>query len=211
MSFDYIALATALAAMGGVFWGVYQYGKAQVTQRQAVLFELIKELNESPDLILAKQLLGYGHVKKPNDVWKHKGDLNYYSDHLKEILGKKQRVDDDDGEIEIRDSIDSFIVFLGKVGYSLKVGAIKRNEIIYFQYWIHKTIENDVLQGYINLEGNEFPLYQMLLKELTKSDILRKWRKSYPQLESEWVKPLTKLQKSQVRQLLIDDKSSGRY
>jgi len=202
LSFDYIALATASAALGGVLWGVYQYGKAQVTQRQAVLFEHIKELNQSKDLILAKQILGYGHVKKPKYGWKHKGDPNYYSDHLGEILRNKERVDDD-GELEIKDSIDSFIVFLGKVGYSLKVGAIKRHEIIYFQYWIHKTIKNKMVQDYINQPDNEFPLYQMLLKELTKSGILHKWGKSY-KLELEWKTRATESQ----RQLLIDDRPS---
>jgi hypothetical protein len=59
-----------------------------------------------------------------------------------EFLKEPTKGLDDPGMLEIKDSLDSFIVFLGKVGYSLDVGAIELAEIIYFQYWIHKTLEN---------------------------------------------------------------------
>lgn len=63
LSFDYVAAAAAATAVGGVAWGVYQYRKGQITQRQQVLFELVKELNESPDMRLAKEILGYDYKK----------------------------------------------------------------------------------------------------------------------------------------------------
>jgi hypothetical protein len=74
--------------------------------------------------------------------------------------------------------LDSFITFLGRIGYSLSVGAIAPNEIIYFQYWIGKTITNPTVTRYIF--NNEFPLYTELPKELAKDRGIRaKLGKSY--------------------------------
>jgi hypothetical protein len=169
---------TVLAAAAALLWGIYQYRKGQIIQRQQVLFELIKELNESKDLIHAKDILGYHNAKHPGNKWRHKDDPDYYSDkNLPKFLSyQEKRTDEDDpGELEIRISFDNFIVFLGKIGYSLKVGSLKRHEIIYFQYYIRRTMKNEVVTSYI--EQSEFPLYRILLRELKKYGILRRWSK----------------------------------
>lgn len=79
---------------------------------------------------LAKQILGYGCVivSGKGDQDKHK----YSLDKLGEILKTdEQKIFTVKEELDIRDSFDNFLVFLGKIGYSLKVGAIKRHEILF--------------------------------------------------------------------------------
>lgn len=92
----------------------------------------------------------------------------------------------------------------GQITNRLDVGAIERAEIIYFQYWIHKTLENEAVQNYINLPQNQFPLYQMLLKELTRKRIdgfLNRLIKlvSY---QRNWGKPITPKQRNFLRDRL---------
>ena len=82
---DSVAAVTAGLAAAGVLWGVYQYRKGQITQRQGVLFQVIKEFNEPHEMILAKEILGYGYVRHLKDCWEK--DLSYYSkDNLGTIL-----------------------------------------------------------------------------------------------------------------------------
>jgi hypothetical protein len=182
----YVALATVLAAMIPVILGIRQYAKGQVTQRQQILFDLINELNKSPEFGLAKKLLGYGYVEIPNKTKNPNGpDCYYIVGNLPFLKNYKKDSGiihmDDPGELQVKESLDSFIVFLGKVGYSLSVGAIALNEIIYFQYWIGKTRTNKAITEYIS--NNEFPLYGVLVKELIerKPRILAKLR--YRRLE----------------------------
>lgn len=69
-------------------------------------------------------------------------------------------------------------MFLGKIGYSLKVGAIKRHEILFFRFYIEKAKNNADVKRYV--ETNEFPLYRMLLKEYDRYitfDPFTKWGK----------------------------------
>lgn len=159
-----VAIITALSGLAAIIPFLYQYRKGQITNRQEVLFAHIKDLNESKELVLAKQLIAYKKVRNPNGGWFSPRHYN-----LKDLQFLKDETDglDDPGKLEIKESLDSFIVFLGKVGYSLYVGAIERNEIMYFQYWIYKTLDDEVVQDYIN--HHQFPLYQMLLEELTKT------------------------------------------
>lgn len=178
----YVALATVLAAMIPVFLGIRQYAKGQVTQRQQVLFGLIDELNKSPALEPAKRLLGYDYVETPKPLNKTRNPegpaccyfvetLSFLRNYKKDSSDKKDSRDspvriDDAGELQVKESLDSFIVFLGKVGYSLSIGALSLNEITYFQYYIGKTRTNVIVKDYIR--NNEFPLYMVLLKELKK-------------------------------------------
>jgi len=172
---DIVAWGTAgaaLVALAGVFWGIYQYTKGLKIQRQQVLFGLIKELNDNEKLDYAKQLLGYGHVLYQRDSKDPNTRRDYKVDDLIFLKNPKE-YKDDEGEIEIKDSLDSFIVFLGTVGYSLQVGAIAANEVTYFQYWIHRTIDNQGVMNYAS--SKEFPLFLILVKELLKPKILDKW------------------------------------
>lgn len=180
-----IAAVAAAAALGGVFWGIYQYRQGQAAKRQEVLFLLVKDFNESKDLNLAKEILGYDHLRKTEETkdWQHIDEPHYYSvDKLGEILkSDKERSELSSApanpeELAIRYSFDNFIVFLGKIGYSLKVGAIKRHEILFFKYYIDKAKENPAVEHYTT--ANEFPLYRLLLKEYSKYrslDFFTKW------------------------------------
>lgn len=172
-----IAAVTAVAAIAAIIFGLIQYGKGQTTQRQRVLFELVKELNDSPDMKLAKEILGYGLVNNPNENWRHEAEPGYYcKQRLTEFLVEKRL--DDPGALEIRNSFDSFIVFLGKIGYSLKVGAIKRSELVYFHYYIRKTIDTPEVTRYI--ARSQFPLYFVLLREATTQRRLKGLSKRLP-------------------------------
>jgi hypothetical protein len=172
---DYIAAVTAAAGIGGILWGVYQYRQGQAAKRQEVLFLLVKEFNESENLHYAKQILGYNSVKV-----KDKNNQDKYHRYSIEQLGQilkndKEKSFNDPGELDIRDSFDNFIVFLGKIGYSLKVGAIKRHEILFFKYYIDKAKNNDAVERYS--KTNEFPLYRILLNEYNKYPKIDKFTK----------------------------------
>jgi|SRR5215216_276525 len=177
MSVDYVATATAAAAVGGVLWGVYQYAKRRITARQQVLFEVIKEFNESDQIKIAKDILGYGNVRKENKKpnWKQP-DSYYNKTHLDQILRIIPAATEvEQGEKDIRDSFDSLIVFLGKIGYLLMVGAITRDETLYFRYYIQKIQADPNVRKYA--KDYEFPLYRILLDELKKSHRLSKFHK----------------------------------
>lgn len=168
-----IAAGTAVAAVATVIAGLYQYRRGQITKRQEVLFRLLKELNESMELSLARELLVYGYVKKIKDDTK--ADLNgdpmvenYSIEQLEFLRDPTTRIEDP-RKLEIKDSLDKFIVFLSQVGYFIKVGSIGRVEILYLKYWFDLTLRYELLRHYI--DASEFPLYQMLLKELSKHDI----------------------------------------
>jgi hypothetical protein len=174
-----IAAAAAAPAIFGVLWGVYQYTKGQTTTRQKVLFKAIKEFNESKEMQIAKDVLSYGYVRRPKEKKKendqHQYILTYYSKtNLETILRspKKDTTMDyvtDPAEIDIRNSFDSLIVFLGKIGYLLGVRAITLDETLYFQYYIHKTHKDkefQAVQEYI--DNYDFPLYKILIEELDR-------------------------------------------
>jgi hypothetical protein len=118
-------------------------------------------------MILAKEILGYGYVRNTKYNWKQHDPRYYSADKLGEILkNDNEKTFDDPGELEIRDSFDFFIVFLGKIGYSLKVGALKRHEILFFNYYIDKATKNNAVEQYTTT--NEFPLYRILVGEYRK-------------------------------------------
>jgi hypothetical protein len=59
---DFTGVGTVIAgaaAVGTIIWGIIQYRKGLVIQRQQVLFDHISNLN----LDDAKTLLAYGHVR----------------------------------------------------------------------------------------------------------------------------------------------------
>jgi hypothetical protein len=186
---DYVGYGTLIAgvaAVGTVIWAIYQYSRGLVIQRQKVLFDHIEDLNKPGEFDLAKKLLGYGFVEIPNGAVYYSVDDESRKDFkelqfLKTFKKDSIYVIPNPDELKIKESLDSFIAFIGKVGYSLSVGAIAPNEIIYFQYWISKIISNPTVTGYIS--NNEFPLYTVLLKELAKDPgIFSKRGKSYPYL-----------------------------
>jgi hypothetical protein len=189
MSVDYVATATAAAALGGVLWGVYQYSKARITARQQVLFEAIKDFNESKQMKIAKDILGYGNVRKENrkDGWEHP-DTYYTKDNLAQILRiLPPGTEVEKGEKDIRDSFDALIVFLGKIGYLLMVGAITQDETLYFRYYIQKIQNDRNVKEYA--EKYEFPLYMILIDELKKSRRFSKFRKYEEKFQSPELMP----------------------
>ena len=146
-----------------MLWGVYQYRKGQITTRQKVLFEAIEDFNESKELRIAKDILGYGYVRHSKENKKE-----YDQTDLKTILRyPKKDTPFVPAEIDIRNSFDALLVFLGKIGYMLMVGVITRNEALYFRYYIGKIEANDNVRNYA--KENQFPLYKILLDELKKS------------------------------------------
>ena len=101
----------------------------------------------------------------------------YHKNKLAEILRDHSKHDvTDPGEIAIRSSFDALLDFLGKIGYLLKVGLLKKEEILYFHYYISKII-NDVSNAEDGSGDNaiiyycriyQFELFAVLLKELNQ-------------------------------------------
>jgi hypothetical protein len=192
MSLDYVATATAAAALGGVLWGVYEYSKARITARQQVLFEVIKEFNQSDQMKIAKDILGYGNVRKENKKKNWEQPDSYYSkDHLAQILRYippgTPGTEVEQGEKDIRDSFDALIVFLGKIGYLLMVGAITQDETVYFRYYMQKIQDDPNVREYT--EKYDFPLYMILLDKLRKSRRFSKFRKYEGKFQSPELMP----------------------
>jgi hypothetical protein len=172
---EYATVVTTGIAAAGVLWGVYQYRKGQIMTRQKVLFEAIKEFNESKELQIAKDILGYGYVRRPKENKKENDQTD-----LKTILRYPKKDTPfvpvtDPAEIDIRNSFDALIVFLGKIGYMLMVGVITRNEALYFRYYIGKIQDDDNVRNYT--KENQFPLYKILLDEFKKSHRFSKAQK----------------------------------
>jgi len=182
LSIDYtniIAAAAAAPAIFGVLWGVYQYTKGQTTMRQKVLFKAITEFNGSKEMQIAKDILGYGYVRRPKEKKKENDQqeyiLTYYSKTDLETILRSPKKDTpmdyvaNPAEIDIRNSFDSLIVFLGKIGYLLGEDAITLDETLYFQYYVYKTHKDkefEVVQQYI--KNYDFPLYKILTEELER-------------------------------------------
>jgi hypothetical protein len=201
---DFTGVGTVIAgaaAVGTIIWGIIQYRKGLVIQRQQVLFDHISKLN-CKELDDAKMLLAYGHVRKIKDGAKDGAKVEYYTIKNRELpflYHPEEEPITDPRMLEIKESLDSFIVFLGKVGYSLEVGAIQRNEIVYFYYWIGRTLKYTEVQDYIN--NSQFPLYDVLLKELIKSRMDRFLGRLFKlnNYQNEWYKTLpTAKQKKKI-------------
>jgi hypothetical protein len=49
-------IATA-ASLGGLLWGIHTYRQGQISQRKDIIFPLIKEFDESKEMITANKIL----------------------------------------------------------------------------------------------------------------------------------------------------------
>jgi hypothetical protein len=79
-------------------------------------------------------------------------------------------------EDEIRNSFDAMLDFFGKLGYLLKLRLIERGELVYFQYYLEKMINNNS-KAEDGSDDNafiyysriyEFRLFALLLSEIDK-------------------------------------------
>ena len=161
---QFMLAITGLSGIFGLFWGIYRYREGQNMKRKEVLFELIKEYDDPDSLMnLAIHLLD-DHVVPSKNEWMHRG-LYYCNANFNLILrDHKNSSIDDPGEMAIRESFDSLLEFFGKLGYLLKVGIIKKDEILYFQYTLNQ-LKND---PYVKLytKTYNFQLYEELLCQL---------------------------------------------
>jgi hypothetical protein len=163
-SLQIASLLTALVGIVGLIFGIYQYGQAQKVKRQQILFELIHEYNYSEEQRLAKRILDDFYVdkdlKKRGIQFKQPNEY-YYVSHLGQILRWHGRESiEDPGEEVIRESFDALLEFFGKLEYLLELGLIKKNELLYFDYFLRKTLDNEAVRKYAR--DYPVPLYQKL-------------------------------------------------
>jgi len=135
---------------------------------------LEKEFNESRDMNFAREILTYGHLRVGKESWKFPAE--YYSlENLKDILkNDDEKHFTDPGELEVRDSFQTFIIFLGKLGYLLKVGTIKKmkffiSNFISTKHW--RTRVYNVMQREAN-----FHSIDSCFVNLIKSPLSINWR-----------------------------------
>lgn len=170
-SVDLVALATLLVAvaglagvvggLGGLFLGIGQYRESQALKRKEILFNLVKEFDETTLLKTAKKLLDNFYLD-PEHSWA-KQDSRYYGNRNLVHILRNHEVEwvSDPGEMAVRESIDAILDFFGKLEYLLEVNLIKVQEIVYFDYYLKKASESDAVQKYT--EYYKFPLYAKLL------------------------------------------------
>lgn len=160
---NYIAIIStiigAAAGLGGLFWGLYTYKKEQLLKRKDMLFPLIKELDESKEMMYAKNILDDIYIK-PKQCWKYPDDY-YHIDNLEIILRYHiPKGIDDPGEAAIRKSFDALLDFFCKPEYLRKIKLIKPEEIDYFNYYIKKAADEPSVICYVR--NYNFPLYGIL-------------------------------------------------
>jgi hypothetical protein len=153
----------AAAGLGGLFWGLYTYRKEPLLKRKDVLFPLIKELDESKEIMYAKKILDDINIK-PEQCWIYPNDY-YNKENLERILRYHEpKGIIDPGEYAIRMSFDALLDFFCKLEYLRKIKLIKPEEIDYFKYYINKAAAEPSVIRYVSKYN--FPLYGILDKDL---------------------------------------------
>jgi hypothetical protein len=160
--------------IGSLIWGIYTYKKSQVAKRADILFPLIKEFDESKMMKYAKAILDNKPVRS-KDIDPYSDDPSSFSNNnLEEVLKYHDYDFIQTKDIEkIRESFDWLLDFFCKLDYLREVGIIEEREIIYFQYYIDRMIENDTILKYVAFY--DFPFHGHL-NELLNIDELKRFR-----------------------------------
>jgi len=156
---NFIVAAVGLSGVIGIFLGIRQYREGQILKRKETLFDIIEEFDKSEKLKLSRMILDGFSFRKPD--WEHsKEEKDYYHiDNLQFILRdhKKSRITDY-GEMEIRESFDALLEFLGKVGYLLDRGILKKEEYVYFRDYVDVSLTNLAIMQYRGIY--RFPMFE---------------------------------------------------
>jgi hypothetical protein len=62
------------------------------------------------------------------------------------------------------ESFDALLDFFGKLGYLIEVQLMRKEETLYFQYYINKAIKNDAIITYAKIY--QFGLFALLIEKL---------------------------------------------
>lgn len=174
-----ITLGIGIVGIATFLWGLKQYRDGRIQKRQETVLSLIQKFKNSKEMKLAKHLVDNFEAHEV-DTWNLKrGKIattpNYYHKrHFKEILryhnelpsnpddslGHDREVSDN-GEHDIRNSLDSLLEFLGYVGYLMNIGLITRREAEYFDYYVKKIIEDEWSMRYVRIY--KFTMFRMLV------------------------------------------------
>ena len=176
-----IETVSIIVGIAGFIFGLTKNEENKKLKRQEIIFPLMDKFDKSKNLKTAKLILD-NFILDPNDPkfperkdWARKEfdkvHGGYYRKrNLKFILRVPRDNDkiEDQGEQDIRNSFDSLLDFLGRLGYLMHIKIITEKEMIYFQYYIDRIRNDDAIIFYI--KEYEFELFALLLFKLKKHD-----------------------------------------
>ena len=141
-----------LSGVAGLFWGIYQYRQNRIEKRKDILFELVREFDQSEKMNFAKRILD-DYSLEIEDGWLNKPGF-YHKSNLNTILRlHHESTISDPGEISIRDSFDTLFDFFDRLGYLFKVGLVKKYELSHFEYFLTRARDNDSIVKYVQFYG----------------------------------------------------------
>ena len=176
-----VTIISTIVAIGGGLWALFkglkeyrnsqqirkdeldEYKRGLTLKRQEILFPLIKEFDESENILYAKDLVAGIDIRlKDNN-----GELQTYT--KKDLSNYLTRMDYDTKQLDehenrIRTIMDSLLNFFGKLGYLMDNELITKKEINYFFWYIEKA-KND--KSIITFAKNlDYELFAVLLEKI---------------------------------------------
>ncbi|MGQ0376682.1 MAG: hypothetical protein ACT4OW_04155 [Nitrososphaerota archaeon] len=153
--------AIALGASAGSL--IYAMHKEQKVKRRDEATNLINKYHDSEKMQYALRILDDYNLE-PKEKWDHAHGY-YHKENLGTIL-RDHKVDPiyDEGEVEIRDSFDIFLDFIGNLEPYIKSGIIKRNDFGSFQYYLDIANNDPNIKKYAEIY--RFANYKIAMKLL---------------------------------------------
>ncbi len=153
--------AIALGVSAGSL--IYSMHKEQKIKRRDEATNLISKYHDSQKIQYALKILD-DYIIEPKEKWKHTRE-HYHKENLDTIL-RDHKVDPiyDEGEVEIRDSFDVFLDFIGNLEPYVTSGIIKRNDFGSFQYYLDIANDDPNVKKYADIY--RFANYKIAMKLL---------------------------------------------
>lgn len=147
---DIFVLLEAVA-LGISAWSlIYYIHKDQKIKRRDEAINLISKYHDSEKMQYALKILDDYNLE-PTEKWEHKHGY-YHKENLDTILrDHKSNPIYDKGEVEIRDSFDILLDFVGNLEPYLKSGVIKKEDFGSFLYYLDIANNEKAIQKFADI------------------------------------------------------------